>query len=97
MIHSVDLDAGRRFADLPPDFLAALLDDVTAKRSRSGTEPALVLDPTDEPRTWTVVGTGRPVRVPGPLAGLAAYVTGRAAPGDIGGDHDAPPDLPPWL
>lgn len=74
MVHIVDLDASARFADLPADFLAALLDDVTAKRSRSrsGTEPALVLDPSDESRTWAVAGTGRPVRVRRPLATLFA-------------------------
>ena len=32
-IHAIDLAAGTTFADLPPDFLAALLDDVTARRT----------------------------------------------------------------
>ena len=35
-IHSIDLAAGITFADLPPDFLAALLDDVTGRRSAVG-------------------------------------------------------------
>src|ERR1700722_11897550 len=30
-IHSIDLAAGTTYADLPPDFLAALLDDVTTR------------------------------------------------------------------
>ncbi|MBV9204284.1 MAG: maleylpyruvate isomerase family mycothiol-dependent enzyme, partial [Actinobacteria bacterium] len=35
MVHAVDLAAGITFAGLPPDFTAALVDDVAAKRSRS--------------------------------------------------------------
>ena len=40
-VHAVDLAAGAGFADLPADFLGALLDDVTARRSTLGTGPAL--------------------------------------------------------
>ena len=32
MVHAVDLDAGITFVDLPPEFLAALRDDILAKR-----------------------------------------------------------------
>src|SRR4051812_12238704 len=35
-VHAVDLDAGVTFADLTDDFLAALVDDVTAKRRANG-------------------------------------------------------------
>jgi maleylpyruvate isomerase len=35
-VHAVDLATGLAFADLPADFLTALCDDVTTKRSASG-------------------------------------------------------------
>lgn len=59
MVHAVDLGVGTAFADLPADFLAALVDDVLAKRG------------------------------PGPLADLAAWLTGRPSP--------ITPALPAWL
>ncbi|NYJ73628.1 maleylpyruvate isomerase family mycothiol-dependent enzyme [Allobranchiibius huperziae] len=31
-VHVVDLDRGHRFEDLPPDFLTALVEDITARR-----------------------------------------------------------------
>lgn len=36
MVHAVDLDAGPTFADLPADFLAALEEEIRAKRAASG-------------------------------------------------------------
>jgi maleylpyruvate isomerase len=35
-VHAVDLDAGVTFADLPDDFLTALINDVIVKRTVSG-------------------------------------------------------------
>jgi maleylpyruvate isomerase len=91
-IHSVDLAAGTTFADLPPDFLAILLDDVTTRRSAVGGGPALVIAATDTGGRWHVAGTGSPVPVSGLLADLTAYLTGRPAP-----SLPAAPVLPPWL
>ncbi len=91
-IHSVDLAAGTTFADLPLDFLAALLDDVTVRRSTVGGGPALVIAATDTGGRWDVAGVGSPVPVTGPLPDLAAYLTGRPAP-----SLPAAPVLPPWL
>jgi len=91
-IHSIDLAAGTTFADLPPDFLAALLDDVTTRRSSVGGGPALVIAATDTGGRWDVAGTGSPVPVTGLLADLTAYLTGRPAP-----SLPAAPVLPPWL
>lgn len=92
LVHAVDLDAGVRFTDLPRDFLAALLDDVAAKRA--GTGPALELVPADDERTWAVPGDGPATRLRGPLAELAAYLAGRRA---TGLDPTPPPALPRWL
>jgi maleylpyruvate isomerase len=91
-IHSIDLAVGTTYADLPPDFLAALLDDVTTRRSSVGGGPALVIAATDTGGRWDVAGTGSPVPVTGLLADLTAYLTGRPAP-----SLPAAPVLPPWL
>jgi maleylpyruvate isomerase len=91
-IHAVDLGAGTTFADLPDGFLSALLDDVTARRSVKGGGPALAVAATDTGDTWEVAGSGAPVPVSAPLADLAAYLTGRPAPG-----LSAAPALPAWL
>ena len=91
-IHAIDMAAGTTFADLPPDFLAALLDDVTVRRSAAGGGPALVIAATDTGGRWDVAGVGSPVPVTAPLPDLAAYLTGRPAP-----SLPAAPVLPPWL
>jgi len=99
MIHAVDLDAGVGFDDLPAEFLVEVLDEATAKRSASGGGPALELVTTDDgaPRhAWSVAGTGETVHVRGPLAQLAAYVTGRHHE-HLTTDSPAVPVLPPWL
>jgi maleylpyruvate isomerase len=87
-VHSVDLDAGVTFADLPADLLTALCDDIVAKR---GTGPGLTLTATDAPGHWQVTGVDSPVTVSGPLAEITAYLTGR--PHRL----DSAPVLPPWL
>jgi maleylpyruvate isomerase len=91
-VHAVDLGAGTRWTDLPAEFLAALLDDVTTRRSSKGGGPALAVAATDTGHTWEVVGAGAPVPVCAPLTDLAAYLTGRPAP-----ELKAAPALPPWL
>ncbi len=91
-IHAIDLGIGVRWADLPPAFLAALLDDVTGRRSSQGGGPALAVAATDTGHAWEVTGTGVPVPVSAPLADLAAYLTGRPSPA-----LPAAPALPAWL
>jgi maleylpyruvate isomerase len=91
-IHAIDLNAGTVWADLPAEFLAALLDDVTTRRSAKGGGPALALAATDTGHTWDVAGVGAPIPVSAPLADLAAYLTGRPAP-----ELKTAPALPAWL
>jgi maleylpyruvate isomerase len=93
-IHAIDLavPAGPTFADLPAEFLAALLDDVTVRRSAAGGGPALIIAASDTGDRWDVAGTGAPVPVTAPLPDLAAYLTGRPVP-----SLPAAPLLPPWL
>jgi maleylpyruvate isomerase len=97
MVHAVDLGAGVGFDDLPPDFLAALLDDITAKRSAGGGGPALAFTATDHDGTWAIAGTGDPTPVTGTLADLTAYLSGRAADGITGPRRQPAPELPRWL
>jgi maleylpyruvate isomerase len=91
LIHAVDLDAGLTFVDLPEDFLAALVDDIAAKRSHAADGPALAVRTTDGARTWSVTGSGSPVAVTGTLPELAAYLAGRRSL------LVAAPALPRWL
>jgi maleylpyruvate isomerase len=87
-IHVIDLAIGANFADLPEGFLAALLDDVTVRRSAKGGGPALIVAATDTGGRWDVAGTG----ISAALPDLAAWLTGRPAPA-----LSAAPVLPPWL
>ncbi|TMR39268.1 maleylpyruvate isomerase family mycothiol-dependent enzyme [Nonomuraea zeae] len=77
MVHAVDLGAGVEFGDLPADFLAALIDDITAKRSAAA-EPALTLTATDHGGTWAVISSGEPAQVTG--SGDPAQGTGSGDP-----------------
>jgi maleylpyruvate isomerase len=100
LVHAVDLGTGVGFDDLPADFLVALLDDITGKRSASaGTPsagPALVVEPTDRDDRWLVAGDGEPVLVTGTLAAVTAYLAGRGRTGVTSPEHPVPP-LPAWL
>ncbi|GGN49842.1 maleylpyruvate isomerase [Streptomyces albiflavescens] len=91
-VHAIDLATGLSFADLPADFLAALCDDVVAKRG-GGPGPALVLEATDTGARWELPGEGGPVALAGPLHGITAYLTGRDT--TLGGEPA--PTLAAWL
>jgi len=54
-VHAVDLDTGVRFADLPADFLEALVEDITVKRGMSDAD--LADGPLPEVASWLA---GRP-------------------------------------
>lgn len=86
-IHAVDLNAGMTFAQLPDDFLIALINDVVAWRTnRPGPEVLL-----STPHTrHHLPGRGTMAPVDLPLATAAAWLVGR--------HHDpALPTLPKWL
>lgn len=100
LIHSVDLDAGIRFADLPQAFNAALIDEIVAKRSAEGTGPALRIETNDArgvSREWNVAGVGDPVTVIGPLYSATAWMTGRPVKLMTTATGDPLPVLPRWL
>jgi maleylpyruvate isomerase len=85
-VHAVDLDAGATFADIPPDVLAALLDDAAALMPAA----AVTAHAPDAGRTWRFGGGADAVTVTADLADLCAWVLGRA-------DRPDRPKLPPWL
>jgi maleylpyruvate isomerase len=88
-VHSVDLDAGVGFAEVPADVLASVVDDVFTQWDARDVVPDVVLFAGD--REW---GTGR-LAVSGSLADVAAWLTGR---GDGAGlRSDGPlPSLAAW-
>jgi maleylpyruvate isomerase len=90
LVHATDLRAGVTFADLPDDFLVALIEDIVAKRSGAGDGPALTLTATDGAYGWSVAGSGQAAGVTGSVADLAAYLAGRD--GSV-----RAPELPRWL
>lgn len=95
MVHVVDLDAGVGFADLPDDFLAALVTDVSRKRSPDQV-PSLSVRTDDGKHRWHVGASGAPVTVVGSLPELAAWLTGR--PTSLSTADGGPlPTLLAWL
>lgn len=97
MVHAVDLGGTVTFADLPADFLVALVEDIVGKRSKGGEGPSLRLTATDADLMTEINGTGDLTEVTGTLADVAAYLAGR--PGaDVACSSDrALPELPAWL
>ena len=89
-VHSVDLDAGVTFADVPEDVQAALVDEVFRVWDRREVAPDVVLFAGD--REW---GTGS-LAVAGPLPDVTAWVTGRSAGDGLRADGPLP-KLPAWL
>jgi maleylpyruvate isomerase len=88
-VHGVDLRAGLAFADLPPDFCAALVDDVLGVFAARDQTPDVTVVATDVDRTW-----GSSTRkVAGPVAAVAAWLTRSDGSGLTG---DVPPP-PAWL
>lgn len=94
MVHGVDLGTVG-FADLPDDFLAALVTDVLRKLA-SAPGPSLRIEPVDSPLRWTLSADGVPLAVSGTLADLTAYLTGRPG-GAVSMAGEPAPALPRWL
>jgi len=85
-VHGTDLAAGLRFGDLPPEFCAALVDDVLALfAARDQALDVTVVAP-DVDRTW---GSGD-TTVSGPVTAVAAWLT-RSDDSGMTGPVPAPP------
>jgi len=89
-VHSVDLDAGVGFADIPEDVQAALVDEVFRAWDRRDQAPDVVLFAGE--REW---GTGS-LAVAGSLPDVTAWVTGRSAGEGLTADGPLP-TLPAWM
>jgi maleylpyruvate isomerase len=88
-VHGTDLCAGLAFADLPPAFCAALVDEVLGLFASQGQSPDATVVATDVDRAWGA-GTSE---VRGPVAAVAGWLTRSDASGLTG---DVPPP-PRWL
>lgn len=97
MVHTIDLGGRVGFAELPEDFLVALMDDIVAYRSGVPDHPAVELMSRNTGEAWIIPGSGTSVRLMAPLPDLVAWLTGRAVaePKVIG--PGTPPELPPWI
>jgi maleylpyruvate isomerase len=83
-VHSVDLDAGIGFADIPDDVLAALADDVFRMWDARDQVPDVAVFAGD--REW---GTGA-LAVAGPLPEVVAWLTGRSPGTGLAADGPLP-------
>jgi maleylpyruvate isomerase len=88
-VHSVDLNSGVLFSDIPDAVLAAVVDDVFRAWERTDRVPDVVVFAGD--REW---GTGS-VAVSGSLPDVAAWLTGRSAGDGLRADGDLP-SIPAW-
>lgn len=89
-VHSVDLDAGVGFDEIPDDVQARLIDDVFSMWQRRDAVPDIAVFAGD--REW---GTGA-LAVAGPLPAVTAWLTGRSTGEDLTADGPLP-KLPRWL
>jgi maleylpyruvate isomerase len=89
-VHSVDLDAGVTFADIPEDVLAAIVDGAFRMWDGRDQVPDVALFAGD--REW---GTGS-LAVAGTLPAVTAWIIGRSTGEDLQADGPLP-TLPAWL
>jgi maleylpyruvate isomerase len=89
-VHSVDLNSGVEFGDIPADVLAGIVDEVFRAWDRQDTTPDVVVFAGDG--EW---GTGS-LAVSGSLPEVAAWLSGRSTGGGLRADGPLP-TLPPWL
>jgi maleylpyruvate isomerase len=96
-LHAVDLDAGVRMDDLPPEVVDSLLDDVTAVLSTREGCPAALLVLADRDRTWSLGGDdANALEVGGDAAEVLGWLIGRSGGERVSASGDLPV-LPRWL
>jgi maleylpyruvate isomerase len=96
-IHSVDLQAGIRFHDLPAGFCRQLIGEIVGRRSLAADGPALRLTSTDTDQSWVVSGCGPQIGLTGSVSVLARWLAGRGDEGIVRPDGGALPALSRWL
>lgn len=98
-IHSVDLDVGASFTDLPPPMLVELIGDASRMIGANPECPSLWLVAADQPGgpRWPL-GAADGVEVRGPVADLAGWLLGRSKGRNLRtAEGRRPPALPRWL
>jgi maleylpyruvate isomerase len=97
-IHTVDLDAGVGFADVPGDVVVALLEDIAGGPGAAAADPPLAVRVDDRDGVWTL-GDGDPVEVSGPAAAVLTWLSGRGDGADLATTDPSgrPPAAPAWL
>ena len=101
-LHTVDLNSGASFDDLPKGFLDHLLADVLSTwRGRAADEgiPNFVLVPDDRDKVRSIGSADDPqaTRLHGSAANLARWVTGRGDEGVSTESGEPVPTAPTWL
>ena len=104
-LHTVDLDNGATFTDIPTPVLERLLTDITGAWHTRSTDTGLLI---------TVEGTGprpvqtfgdsnatNPISISGPLPAIVQWAAGRGTTGvtavGSGAVLDATPTAPKWI
>lgn len=93
-VHAVDLRAGIEFTNLDEDLNAALIRDATERRSSLARDPAVQLE-ADEGGRWQIGASSKTIA--GPVAELAAWMTGRSNGETLRASDGDVPVLTPWL
>lgn len=96
-IHAVDLGNDASFVDFPPDFLDALIADVTGLWQRKRQGPALELRPLDRDGPQRVDIGEQPHVVHGSTVDFARWITGRGLGPSLKCDDCDLPELGRWL
>lgn len=89
-VHSIDVDSGVEWREVPDDVLAGIVDEVFRAWDRRDAVPDVTIFVGD--RDW---GTGS-LAVQGSLEDVAAWVTGRSKGDGLRADGSLP-ELPAWL
>jgi maleylpyruvate isomerase len=89
-VHSIDLDSGVEWREVPDDVLAGIADEVFRSWDRTDRVPDVVVFAGD--REW---GTGA-LAVSGSLPDVVAWLTGRSTGSGLKADGPLP-TLPAWL
>jgi maleylpyruvate isomerase len=95
-VHTVDLDNGATFADIPATVLERLLRDITGAWKKRGTDTGLLIrvDGTGtqnkEPLRFGDTSATNPTTIAGPLPAVVEWATGR-------GSNGRNPAAPPWI
>lgn len=81
-VHSIDLDVGSSFADLPRPMLLDLVTEIAAHMSEQPDCPSVRIVADDRPESWQIGPAGEPgepvSEVQGSAAQLAAWLSGRS-------------------